>query len=133
MKKISRFIFSVFLLLLVLLGSGQFTIGKMICGDTDCAVISYSLGKAKDCCTSQNTSEGISSCCCQLINVSYALDEFSVSEKTNLCAQGSDLFLSPSVIVLPLLHFSNCILSFSDSSPPPSSKNQLYLIGSLRI
>jgi len=125
--------FSVFLLaFLVLAGSGGFTIGKMICGGNECAVSSYSLGKAKDCCASENESEtSIKSCCCELIDVSYSLDEFSVSEKLNVSAQEFDLFFSSSIFVC---HPPFATLRLPLPAPsPPDMQQYLHFIGSLLL
>lgn len=132
MKRIA--ISSSFFLLtfLVLLGSGGFTIGKMICVGNECAVSSYSLGKAKDCCSSGNESEeNVQSCCCELIDVSYSLDEFSISEKINVSAQEFDLFISPFVFVL---HLPSYILHLPSLDPsPPDTQQYLHFIGSLLL
>jgi len=132
MKRLSISFSVVILVLLILLGSGGFTISKMICGGAECAP-TYALGKAKDCCISENSSEEAmsESCCCQLIDVSYALDEFSVSEKVNVHAQESILLYSPFVFLLHLpsspVHFS-----LSDLSPP-EAKELLYFFCTLLL
>jgi len=132
MKRLSIYVSIILLSALLLLGSGGFTIGKMICGGNEC-LSTYSLGAAKDCCDSGNESEkSLSrSCCCELINVSYSLDDFSVSEKTNISAKEFEFFFSSS---LPVFHFQSTLLRipFSDTSPP-SSQDYLHLIGSLLL
>lgn len=130
MKRIGIYI-SVFLLaFLVLLGSGGFTVGKMICGGNECAS-TYSLGFAKDCCSNNSSTEKVKSCCCELINVSYALDDFSVSEKTNISAQQLNfVFLS----LVPSFELHSCITHFPLTDPsPPDPQDYLHLIGSLLL
>lgn len=130
MKRIGIYT-SVFLLaFLVLLGSGGFTIGKMICGGNECAS-TYSLGLAKDCCGNDDPSEKIKSCCCELINVSYVLDDFSVSEKTNVSAQQLNFFFSSSV---PSFELHSLITYFPlTGHSPPDPQNYLHFIGSLLL
>lgn len=127
---------SVFLLtFLVLLGSGGFTVGKMICGANECSSVSYSLGKAKDCCASENApAESISkSCCCELIDVSYSLDEFSVSEKLTVSALEFDfLYLPTAYCQLPASQTSVALNSLQDI-PPPNCREYLHFIGSLLL
>jgi len=124
---------SIFLLaFLVLLGSGGCTIGKMICGGNECSS-AYSLGVAKDCCPSENESkEFIESCCCELINVSYSLDDFSVSEKVNVSADPVKIFLTPCRYVFNS-PFAISPSSFFSNPSPPESREYLHFIGSLLL
>ncbi len=132
MKRLSISFSVILLAFLVLLGSGGFTVGKMICGGEECAVTQYSLGKAKDCCATESTPAETLSCCCELIDVSYSLDEFSVSEKVNVSAQEFPSFFTASSFTFhvpsALLHLS----SLSDPSPP-NPRACLYFIGSLLL
>lgn len=130
MKQFGIFISVIMLAFLVLLGSGGVTVGKMICGGNECSS-TYTLGKAKDCCASEPASGESLSCCCELIDVSYSLDEFSVSEKANVSPQELTAFISPSAFIThvpcSLLH-----LPFLDV-PPPDTKDYLHFIGSLLL
>ena len=130
MKRLSTSLLVLPLAFLVLLGSSGFTVGKMICGGNESAS-SYTLGKAKDCCSSENTSEESLSCCCELIDVSYFLDEFSVSEKVDVRAQEFTFSNSFSQFTL---HLPSTLLHRpSIDIPPPDTKDYLYFIGSLLL
>ncbi|TAL60995.1 MAG: hypothetical protein EPN85_06020 [Bacteroidetes bacterium] len=130
MKRFSLLLSVLLLGFLVLLGSGGFTIGKMICGGNECAS-TYTLGKAKDCCASENTSKESISCCCELIDVSYTLDEFSVSAKMSIAAVEFDFFHARSAFVFPL---PSSFLHLPCPDPlPPDPRGYLYCIGSLLL
>ena len=114
---------------LILLGSGGFTIGKMICGGN----ISYSLGKAKDCCSSEKTSEESLSCCCELTDFSYSLDKFSTCEKVKVAPQEIDgLYWAAADCRLPVC-FSPVSACHSKDPPPPPPGDYLHVIGSLLL
>ena len=116
------------------MGSGGFTIGKMICGGNECVETDYSLGKAKDCCDESNTSDKTEVCCCELINVSYTLDDFSASEKTTVSPQQVDFphLLSGNLNLSFVTSALKNIFSVSDLSPP-HTKELLFTFCSLRL
>lgn len=90
------------LLLLVLMGSGRITIGRMICLGS--GYTSYSIGNAKDCCGEKSPcAEDISQGCCDLRNISFKLPEFNISEKLKILV---------CKISFPLPQFSFFNLSF---------------------
>jgi hypothetical protein len=132
MKRFGISFLIVILTLFVLLGSGSFTIGKMICGENECPP-TYVLGKAKDCCFLANSvGETMSQpCCCQLTDVSYSLDEFNTSQKLNISPQAFNSFFSLSVFVFNQSSSLKRILSTNSS--PPDPKGYLYFIGSLLL
>lgn len=130
MKRFAISMSVIALTFLVLLGSGGFTVGKMICGGNECSS-TYTLGKAKDCCTSENTASESLSCCCELIDVSYSLDEFSASEKANVSPQELTSFISSCAFVL---HLPSALFHLPCADiPPPDTKNYLHFIGSLLL
>ena len=134
MKRLGTSLLVLPLVVAVLLGSGGFTIGKMICGGNECAS-SYSFGAAKDCCDpgSEQKETFSKDCCCEIINVSYALDDFSLSEKVSVSAQQLHLFYLPTAYCqLPAFLFSNPLHTFADASPPFTT-DPLYLIRSLLL
>jgi hypothetical protein len=131
MKAIARSFFSVLLSALVLAGSGGFTVGKMICiGDGHA---SYSLGRAKDCCEKNGTSDGaLKPICCNLVNIAYSLNDFNPSNKINVSAAEFDFFHLPSAILpLPLTVFS--FKNSYSGLPPPDIKDRLYSLRSLLL
>lgn len=134
MKRVGISLFIILMSSLILMGSGGFTIGKMICGGNECVETDYSLGKAKDCCEGANAAEKTEVCCCELINVSYVLDDFSAPEKTTVSPQQVD---SPHLIsdILHLSFFTSAsknIFSVSDL-PPPHTKELLFTFCSLLL
>lgn len=97
MKRFGIMVSSVLLSALILLGSGRFTIGKMLCpsGKT-----TYSLGNAKNCCEKKNDAAQFKKpSCCSLINVAYSLNDFNPSEKVKVSAQESDLFFTSLICI----------------------------------
>ena len=129
MKRLGISIFTISLALLIIVGGGHFTIGKMMCSG---GMQTYSLGNAKDCCEKKESgTESLESCCCELINVSYSLNDFSSSQKVNVSALEFNFFSSPSAFVfrLPstLLHFPLKDL------PPPDTKELLFEFRSLLL
>lgn len=132
MKRLSISASVIILAIFVLLGSGGFTVGKMICGGNECAS-TYTLGKAKDCCAGEKApvDSQVKSCCCELVNVAYNLDEFSVSEKVNVSAQEFQVFFSSEVLNFPLP--SSIIHLPSPDPSPPDAQDYLHFIGSLLL
>lgn len=133
MKRICISFLAVLLSALVLLGGGQFTIGRMVClGDGHA---SYSLGKAKDCCeTNGAPQESLKTSCCDLTNVSFSLDDYNPSNKVHVYALGFDFFHLPfSILHLPLNIFSSGEIVAIADIPPPDIKDRLYSFGSLLL
>jgi hypothetical protein len=129
MKRVGIYFFTISLSLLVVLGSGQFTIGKMICLGSGHS--SYVLGNATDCCDKGDAHhQKIEKPCCDLVTISYFLADFSISQKVNITAQEFNSFFFPSVFIFHQPFFKH--LSFN-GSPPPNSKDYLHFIGSLLI
>ena len=122
--------FSVILLsVLVILGSGRFTIGKMICTG---GMATYSLGNAKDCCKKNDDQKNsVENSCCKLINVSYSLDDFSPSLKINSTPHQL-VFEIPS-FDLKLQTFNFRLPTFYSDLPPPDTKDRLHILGSLLL
>jgi hypothetical protein len=127
--KAARLFFILILSVFVIMGSGSFTIGKMICrGDGHAA---YSFGAAKDCCEKNGTPlKSVKRPCCDLVSVSYALDDFSPSSTVQ---SANDQF----VFMLSLdfrLQMSNFALPVFYSDLPPSDiKDRLYSFRSLLL
>lgn len=135
MKRLSISVSVIVLAIFVLLGSGGFTVGKMICGGNDCSP-TYTLGKAKDCCALENKAAESLSCCCELVDVSYSLDQYCVSEKVNVSAQQFS-FLFPAYGIfshLPATGKQIAVVhrTFTDTSPP-DPQAYLHFIGSLLL
>src|ERR1051326_564762 len=127
MKRFGIIFLSVFLSVLILLGSGRFTIGKMLC---PAGKATYSLGNAQDCCEKKSAEECLKPSCCTLINISYSLNDFNPSEKVKVSAGQIDLssfalvvFRLPSILIhLPPIDTS-----------PPEINSSLSFLGSFLI
>lgn len=131
MKRVGILFFLLSLSLLVLLGSGQFTIGKMICQENGFA--SYSLGNATDCCDKKEANhQTLEKSCCELITISYTLNDFSISQKTTISVQGFDFFFLPAVTAFHLSSPFFLHIPFVDF-PPPDAKEILHLFCSLLL
>jgi hypothetical protein len=133
MKRVCISITVFFLAVLFLLGSGKFTIGKMTCMGNGHA--SYSLGNAKDCCEKKDAPhETLKRACCELITISYSLDDYNPSQKINVSPLHVDFYpLFPVACRLPLtIVSSNAIFAISDL-PPPDIKDRLYSFRSLLL
>ena len=131
MKRLGMYAFSVLLSLLILLGGGHYTVGKMIClgsGHT-----SYSLGNAKVCCEKSSSScETIANSCCKLVDVTYTLDQFFPS--FDVLTQDQSL-----IYILPVFEFAaklsmymSTVFYYADI-PPPDSSDRLYVFCSLLL
>lgn len=131
MKRFAR-IFTVFILSsLIMIGSGGFTIGKMICLGS--GYISYSIGNAKDCCGEKSAcASALASGCCDLKNVSLELPEFSISEKVEILNLQFCSF-ALTLICVPDLLFDICNSVFNSDISPLSLKEYLHFISSLRL
>ena len=132
MKRIGFEVTLIFLSILLFLGSGGFTLGKMECGHDNNLNTKYSLGEAKDCCNQEGKSEISTSCCCKLTNISYKLDVFSIFKKAKVSPSSHNLFLPPSHVhvQLPTQIF---VLKSHEPFPPPNSKSYLNFICSLLL
>lgn len=131
MNRAIRYVWVFLLSGLIILGSGRFTLGKMICIES--GQIAYSIGKAKDCCEKNGSPEkSLTSSCCDLVNVSFSLDDFSPSSKPS-SASPTSFFIIPVFDLLPLTSgFSQRPLYYSDL-PPPDTKGRLYSFRSLLL
>ena len=133
MKRIGISISVFFLAVLILLGSGKYTIGKMICVGNGQAT--YSLGNAKDCCDKNGARhETLKRSCCDLINVSYSLDDYNPSQKITVSPLQFDCLYLPTAgcHLLSTVVFSTNIFSVS-ALPPPDTKGRIYSICSLLL
>ncbi len=130
MKRICISISVLFLSALVILGSGKYAIGKMICIGNGHAT--YSLGNAKDCCEKNGTQrETIKKSCCELINVAYSLDDFSPSSKITSSPEQL-VFTTPAFSLLPPISNIQYPIFYSDL-PLPDIKDLLYSFRSLLL
>ena len=130
MKRIGISLSAILLSTLIVLGSCQIIIGKMICSSGKMS--NYSFGNAKDCCEKKGSvTESLESSCCKLINVFYSLNDFSSSQKVNVSAVEFNFFSSATAFVLQLpstnLHFTLKDL------PPPDTKELLFEFRSLLL
>jgi hypothetical protein len=130
MKRIGISITIFLLSVLLLIGSGGFTVGKMVCLGN--GHVSYSLGNAKDCCEKEGAPQRtIKSSCCNLINIFYSLDDFSPASK---------IITNPAQLVFAVPAFafkvqvSNFKLeTFYSDLPPPDIKDRLHSFCSLLL
>ena len=130
MKRICISVSVLFLSVLIILGSGKYAIGKMICLGNGHAT--YSLGNAKDCCRKNGTQhETLKKNCCDLINVAYSLDDFSASSKITSSPEQL-VFVTPAFSLLPPISNIQYRISYSDL-PPPDIKGLLYTFRSLLL
>lgn len=133
-KRIGTFLFIILISTLLLIGSSGFTIGKMICGGNECIGTDYSLGKAKDCCDGTATSDKTEVCCCELINVSYILDNFNPSEKIIVSPQQVDFpYLTSGILHLSFVSSCAKKIFFVSDLPPPHTKELLFTFCSLLL
>ena len=130
MKRILTSLSILFLAVLVLLGSGGFAVGRMVCVGN--GHVSYSIGNAKDCCEKNGAShKTLKKPCCDLKTISYSLDDFNSSQKVKLSSEQFAICSLPNILPshLPsaLLHLT------SEYLPPPDGKDRLHLIGALLL
>jgi hypothetical protein len=130
MRRAGTSIFVFLLAALVLLGSGGFTVGRMVCAGN--GHVSYSIGHAKDCCEKKGMAhKPLKKGCCNLKNISLSLDHFSFSQKTKVSPQPFGLCSLPTVRTTPLASYV-CRLP-SRHFPPPDTKDRLHLTGALLL
>jgi hypothetical protein len=131
MKMAVQTFFGVALSLLIVLGGGRFTIGKMVCLESGYS--SYSMGKAKDCCEKNSSSDqSVKRSCCDLVNVSYSLDDYNPSNNVKVAVQGFEFYHLPfSINLFPFNIFSS--KKVFSGLPPPDIKDRLYSFRSLLL
>lgn len=93
---------------------------------------SYSLGNAKDCCDKNEAHhETIKKSCCELINVSYSLDDFSPSSK--ITSSPDQLVCIIPAFAFQFLNHNLQFATYYSDLPPPDIKDRLYSFRSLLL
>ena len=131
MKSIQKII-PVCIAVAFLLSSLGFTINKMAClksGKTHISFLPF-----KDCCPEKNSTKTIiKSPCCDINNISFKLNDFDPSQKSNIPVVDKLIFLKQVSVKQPILNTTTSKLSFADLPPPLHGRQLLSFISILII